>query len=177
MWTIPILITVAAVTLTYFYSFEDQMGVGYAPKQPLSFSHKMHTQDLKINCTYCHTEVFNNRHATLPSLDMCMKCHQVVKTETKEVKELISRYEKGTPVHWNRVHRLPDYVYFDHKSHVQIGIDCNSCHGAVKDMDHMQQTRSFHMRGCLDCHRQAKELFPANELIKKGPLDCSACHR
>ena len=107
-----------------------------------------------------------------------MNCHTMAKTDSPEIKKLTNYYESGEAIPWKRVHQVPEYAYFNHSAHVNAGIDCASCHGDIASMEKVEQVHAFNMANCLSCHRAPHEKMPylADE-IKKGPEDCSACHR
>lgn len=139
----------------------------YEPDQPLPFSHKQHAGDYKIDCRYCHTGTEVSRHASVPSLNVCMNCHLVVKTDSPHIQKLTEAYNKGTSIAWNKVHLLPDHVKFNHAAHIKAGKECTTCHGPVQEMTKVRQYQSLSMGWCVNCHRQ-----PEN----KAPLNCSTCH-
>ncbi len=140
---------------------------GYEPDQPIPFSHKLHAGQYKIDCKYCHTGVEKSRHASVPSLNVCMNCHIVVKTDSPLIKQISDAYYKNKPIAWQKVHLLPDHVKFNHSSHVKAGKDCTTCHGNVQEMEKVKQVSSLSMGWCVNCHRQ-----PENN----APLNCSTCH-
>lgn len=182
---LPILVFVilAVFAITYYMSYAERQGVGYQPPQPIAYSHKIHAGDLKIDCRYCHSDVDKSRQANIPSPSVCMNCHSLVKKESPEIQKLTDYYTKGIPIEWKRVHRVPDFAYFNHSVHVNKGIDCSNCHGNVAAMDKVEQVKDFSMKACLDCHRDPhvsiKNIIPGKEGIKinNGPTNCSACHR
>jgi hypothetical protein len=147
-------------------AFNDK---GYAPEQPLAYSHKLHAGELKIDCLYCHFNADRGKHAGVPPTQVCMGCHaQVPGTVNKaDIKQLAAIAEKGSytdtsgvvheggAVHWNRVHKLPDHVYFSHQWHVKAGVSCQTCHGPVEEMVTMRQFAPLTMGWCLDCHRKS----------------------
>ncbi len=143
-------------------------GVGYAPSQPIPFSHKVHAGERKIACQYCHSSVSRSAHANVPSVEVCLNCHRYVKTDSPHIKRLQEAWDKKEPVQWVNVHVLPDYVYFRHDPHIASGISCNECHGNVQSMDVVRQVSPLTMGWCVNCHREQKP--PA-------PLDCNTCHR
>lgn len=158
---------------------------GFAPEQPIPFSHKLHAGVNKIQCLYCHSGAEKSRHATIPSSNVCMNCHSVVKIDSPHIQKLRKLYAEGKPIEWARVHELPDYVYFPHKRHVAKGVSCETCHGNVKDMDRIEQKEALTMGWCMECHRG--ETTPRNVLAKvyphvknpRGPVasvNCSTCH-
>ncbi len=121
---------------------------GYQPGQPIEFSHKVHAGENEINCVYCHSSAEKGRHAGIPSTNVCMNCHRGIsegtmtgKTEIAKIYEAVGfdvkeqKYTGETkPVVWNKVHNLPDHVYFNHSQHVDVGgIDCKQCHGTMEE--------------------------------------------
>jgi hypothetical protein len=140
---------------------------GYQPDQPIPFSHKLHAGQYKMDCKYCHTGTETTRHASIPSLNICMNCHLVVKTDSPHIQRLTEAYNSGKSVAWEKVHLLPDHVKFNHAAHIKAGKDCTTCHGDVKEMEKVKQNASLAMGWCVNCHRQ-----PEN----KAPLNCSTCH-
>lgn len=175
---ITVFVILAAFAITYFVAKPERDSVGYAPKQPIAFSHKLHAGDMAIDCQYCHTSVTKTRHASIPSANTCMNCHSVVRTDKPEIIKLTEYYKNNEPIPWKRVHRVPEYAYFNHSVHVNKGIDCENCHGNVRQMEVIQQSHSFTMGACLDCHRNPHERMPKMKgIINKGPTHCNACHR
>jgi hypothetical protein len=145
---------------------------GYAPIQPIPFSHKLHAGANKIQCLYCHSGADKSRHATIPSSNVCMNCHSVVKTDSPHIQKLKKAYDEGKPIEWVRVHELPDYVYFSHKRHVAKGVSCETCHGNVKEMDRVEQKAALTMGWCMECHRG--QTTPRNVMMKVYPHDKNA---
>lgn len=134
--------------------------------QPVSFSHKFHAGQLEISCLFCHRYAHVSSVAGVPSMQLCMGCHQNLGEETPETKKLLGYWENGTPIQWIRLQRLPDFVYFTHEMHLHHGVDCVHCHGRVEEMPHTPRASSFEMGWCLSCHRQ-----------QGGSLDCLTCHK
>jgi hypothetical protein len=168
---------------------------GYAPKQPISFSHKLHAGEYKIDCNYCHTGVNRGKSAHIPSANICMNCHGVIKKESPEIQKIYTSIENNQPIEWVRVHNLPDLAYFNHAQHVNVGgVECESCHGDVAKMEVIQQRSSLTMGWCIDCHRQTDVNTKDNQYYDKlvqlhgteskdalkvadiGGLECSKCH-
>jgi len=174
---VTVFVIIAAFTFTYFATRAERDGVGYSPEQPIAFSHKLHAGDMQIDCKYCHTGVEKSRHAMVPAVSTCMNCHTIARKDKPEIIKLTKYYTEGIALPWKRIHRVPDFVYFNHSVHVNSGIDCSSCHGDVKQMERISQTNSFTMGNCLNCHRNAHERLPYLKNIKNGPDDCWACHR
>ncbi|HNP19654.1 MAG TPA: c-type cytochrome [Fulvivirga sp.] len=167
----------------------------YAPKQPIAFSHKIHAGTYEIDCNYCHTGVNKSKNANIPSPNICMNCHGSIKTESPEIQKIYAAIENDKPIEWIRVHNLPDLAYFNHSQHVVVGgIECQTCHGPIEEMDVVKQASLLTMGWCIDCHRQTDVNTKDNgyydnlvELHKEesksalkvediGGLECSKCH-
>jgi hypothetical protein len=172
--TVAVLGTVLAVG---WFTQPDRFVRGYQPQQPISYSHQLHSGILKIPCLFCHSGAAKSRQAGIPSVEKCMNCHNVTKTDSPPIKRLAAIYAAGTPMPWHRIHSLPDHVYFDHRPHVNAGIVCQTCHGEVQTMNVVYQKMSMRMSNCLGCHRDPKNALPAGSAITKGPEHCYACHR
>jgi hypothetical protein len=125
--------------------------------QPVEFDHRHHVIDDQIDCLYCHRQAETSRFAGIPSTDVCMGCHSQVWNDSPLLDVVRSSYFSDRPIAWNRVHDLPDFVYFDHASHVTRGVRCVTCHGRVEDMARVYQTAPLTMGWCLDCHRQVDQ--------------------
>lgn len=133
--------------------------------QPIKFSHDHHTAAMGIDCRYCHTEVERSRSAGIPPTELCMNCHSQIWSESPMLEPVRASYRNNEPIEWNRVHDLPDYVYFDHSIHVAKGVSCFQCHGAVNEMPLLKRGASLQMAWCLDCHRDpAPNLRPPEEV-------------
>jgi hypothetical protein len=137
-----------------------------SPAQPIAFPHTIHAGRLGLACTFCHSSAESSPRAGVPPLPTCMGCHQAVAVERPGVRTLRGHAERGEPVAWIRVHRLPDHVYFTHKRHVRAGLDCAACHGAVAAMERVKRVRPLTMGCCVTCHR-----------LRGAPTDCTTCHR
>jgi cytochrome c3-like protein len=158
---------------------------GYAPAQPIAFSHKLHAGDSQIPCLYCHGGARTSRHAGIPALNVCMNCHSILTKQTVEIEKLKEAVQRRQAITWIKVHNLPDFVYFNHSQHVTGGVACASCHGPVETMTRIRQDAPLTMGWCLDCHRQrGPEL--ARQRRASGShedpnapfpgLDCGKCH-
>ncbi|MEG8947269.1 cytochrome c3 family protein [Rosettibacter firmus] len=176
---LPLTLFVIAITyvITYYVSRPERDGLGYSPEQPINFSHKLHAGDMAIDCQYCHIGVEKVRNALIPSTNICMNCHTIARKDRPEIIKLNKYYQEGKPIPWRRIHRVPDYAYFNHSVHVNKGIKCESCHGDVKHMEKISQVRQFTMAACLDCHRNPHENLKYLKNFKTGPENCFACHR
>ncbi len=174
---ITILVIIASFTLTYFGTRSVDYGIGYSPVQPINFSHKLHAGIMKIDCQYCHTGVDRSRRAMVPAVSTCMNCHTIAMKNTPEIKKLRKYYYNNIPLPWVRIHKVPDFVYFNHSVHVNSGIRCESCHGNVRKMARITQVHAFTMAACLNCHRNAKKELPYLKHVSNGPDNCYACHR
>lgn len=169
---------VGIFAFVYLYKFGmREIGVqkGYAPVQPIAYSHKLHAGDLKIDCKYCHSTAEYSKQASIPALNTCMNCHKgVQKASTAEGDEISPEIKKiyaaldydpektgaeafgnnPKPIRWVRIHNLPDHAYFNHSQHVTVGkLKCQDCHGPIEQMEVVQQWSTLQMGWCIDCHR------------------------
>ncbi|MDN5850662.1 MAG: cytochrome c family protein [Nitrococcus sp.] len=143
--------------------------VNYTPEQPVPFSHQHHVGALGIDCRYCHTSVEQSSFAGIPSTHTCMTCHSQIFTDQKMLAPVRQSLMRDAPIHWVRVHDLADFVYFNHRIHVQNGVGCESCHGRVDKMPLMQQAKPLSMQWCLGCHRNpAPNLRPLGKITAMG---------
>lgn len=150
---------------------------GYEPEQPIRYSHALHAGELQMDCQYCHFGAETSRHAGVPPTQVCMNCHNQVRKDSPEVAKIKASMDQNKPIEWVKVHRLPDFVRFDHSRHVTRGVKCQTCHGAVEKMPRVRQEASMSMGWCLTCHRDpAASLGPAAEGVRP-PSDCAACHQ
>lgn len=140
-------------------------GVGYAKAQPAPFSHEHHVRGLGLDCRMCHTSVESSHFAGLPSSKTCMTCHSVIWKDAQMLKPVRDSWVNNRPIQWNRVHNLPEFVYFNHSIHVSKGIGCSSCHGQVDRMPLVWQEGSLQMEWCLDCHRDPAKFIRPREQI------------
>lgn len=139
--------------------------VNYTPEQPVPFSHQHHVGVLGIDCRYCHTGVEQSSFAGIPPTHTCMTCHSQIFTDQKMLAPVRASLMRDEPIHWVRVHDLADFVYFNHRIHVQNGIGCESCHGRVDEMALMRQAKPLTMSWCLDCHEDpAPNLRPKDKV-------------
>jgi hypothetical protein len=136
-----------------------------APVQPLPYSHKTHAGTLKIECTQCHTMPDTGEFATIPETKKCMTCHVAVKKESPHIQKLAEFHSSGKEVPWKRVYKIPDYVYFSHKIHVEKGASCDTCHGPVAEREVLRKERDITMGACMDCHR-----------ARQASNQCNFCH-
>lgn len=138
---------------------------GYTPEQPINYNHRIHVEKNQMECTYCHSGVNKSAFATVPSTELCMGCHKLIKTDSPEIKKLKDYYDKKQPVQWEPVNNLPEHVYFTHERHIKAGIGCQNCHGQVQKMDKVEKVASLKMGFCVTCHRE-----------KGASIDCLTCH-
>ncbi len=196
-----VLAGIATAGVTY-YMTPKYTRVGYAPVQPVPFSHAKHVQEVGLDCRYCHSNVDKSGHSNVPTAQTCMNCHSVVKSTSPLLAPIRESYEKGTPVPWVWIHTTPDYAYFNHSIHVNRGVSCVECHGKVNEMDTVAHMQPLSMAFCIDCHRnpearlrEPKDVFnldsktladqgrqkDAIDLVHnwkvKPPQSCSGCHR
>jgi hypothetical protein len=169
-WIFALLLVVGAVWFLLWFrgAFDDK---GFAPLQPIAFSHQLHAGEMKIDCAFCHFNAERGKHAGVPPMSVCLGCHGpdkgAVANKSPQIAKLLDIADKGSytdrdgtvyeggVVHWNRVHKLPDHVYFSHQWHVKAGVACQTCHGAVEEMAVVRQHATLTMGWCLDCHRKS----------------------
>jgi len=210
------------VSAYFAYGWFMQIGVdqGYEPVQPIHYSHKIHAGDNGIDCKYCHSSARVSKQSGIPSLNVCMNCHKNISevaetTATPEHskafydEQIAKLYDavgwdkslqkytgKTKPVKWVRIHNLPDHVYFNHSQHVTVaGVECQTCHGPVEEMEIMKQHAPLTMGWCINCHRETNVKVEDNAYYKKiheelskkynvkqltaaqmGGLECGKCH-
>nr|WP_205925937.1 cytochrome c3 family protein [Rhizobium sp. P38BS-XIX] len=149
--------------------------VGWVRDQPVPFSHEHHVAGLGIDCRYCHTSTETSAHAGLPATHICMSCHSQIWTGATMLAPIRHSLAANVPLQWNRVSRVPDYVYFNHSVHVTRGVPCVTCHGRVDQMPLMSRAAPFQMQWCLDCHRNpAPNLRPPAEVTRMDWSDWDA---
>jgi hypothetical protein len=188
------------VIFIFSYWFSPwNLEVGYKPKQPIPYSHELHVGKLGIDCRYCHFGVEKSICAGVPPTQICMNCHTTILRDSNKIIPIIKNFKNNKPIEWIRVHKLPDYVYFSHSSHVNVGIGCVSCHGRVDKMERVKQVKPLSMAWCLECHRNPETyLIPMDKITSMNfvPSDewktvarkkavnlnppvigCSGCHR
>ena len=210
------------VSAYFAYGWMMQIGVdqGYEPVQPIHYSHRIHAGENGIDCKYCHSAARVGKHSHIPSLNVCMNCHKNISevaetTATEEHskafydEQIAKLYDavgwdkslqkytgKTKPVKWVRIHNLPDHVYFNHSQHVTVaGVECQTCHGPVEEMEIMKQHAPLTMGWCINCHRETNVKVEDNAYYKKiheelskkygvsqltaaqmGGLECGKCH-
>jgi len=191
----------ALVAGFWYYGTDKHLSVGYAPVQPIPYSHKLHAGDMGMDCRYCHNTVEDAAFAAVPPTQTCMNCHSKVRTTSPLLEPLRKSWETDMPVEWVQVHNLPDFVYFDHSVHLAAGVGCESCHGRVDQMPVVTQREPLSMGWCLECHRDpSQHLRDPKDVTKMGlleesrktgqpmsrpadarkpipPTNCSGCHR
>ncbi|MBT6104279.1 MAG: cytochrome c3 family protein [Verrucomicrobia bacterium] len=191
---------VVTAGLNYYFT-PKYTRVGYQPTQPVPFSHSIHVKQLGLDCRYCHDGVEKSWYSNVPAADTCMNCHSAVRADDPKLEPVRASYKDANkPVEWVQIHKLPDYVYFNHSVHVNRGVSCVECHGRVDEMDEVSHEKHFSMTFCLDCHRDPnKRLRPLDKITdlayerSKDPTNkdrnfvkewhvktsenCSACHR
>src|SRR4051812_29009468 len=141
-------------------------GQGVVKKQPVPFSHQHHVAGLGIDCRYCHTSVEKSSFAGIPPTETCMTCHSQVWKDAPVLEPVRQSFATDQPIQWRRVNQTPDFVFFNHSIHVQKGIGCSTCHGAVDRMPIMWKEHSLYMRWCLDCHEAPQKfLRPPGEIF------------
>jgi len=182
--------TIAMGSWGWVTLWNTNVHTGYQPVQPIKYSHELHAGTMKIDCQYCHSGAYKSKNASIPSLNVCMNCHKVVKTESPEIHKIYDAlgYDPKTqkydstaakPIQWVRIHNLPDLAYFNHSQHVKVGgIKCQACHGPVQEMKEVYQYSPLTMKWCIQCHKRTEvngkgnayydSILAAHDKIKKG---------
>jgi hypothetical protein len=194
--------TALVVTILYKNATNIGLSQNYAPDQPIKFSHKIHVQENNIECLFCHNSPEYSRESGIPTTNVCMICHNKIKTGeltgSFEIDKIIKSYKNKKSIEWIRIHNIPDFVFFSHAQHVNIGqIECLVCHGNIEEMHVTKQYASLSMGWCVKCHRNTSVQFEENEFYSKhielhndlkngkidrvtpakvGANDCQKCH-
>jgi hypothetical protein len=191
---------VAGISAYAYYSYPTVIDTGYQPVQPVPYSHKLHAGDLGLDCFYCHYTVYKAAFAAVPPTQVCMNCHTKVKDQSPRLELVRESFRTGQAIPWVHIHRLPDFVFFNHEAHVTAGVSCVSCHGRIDQMVEVHQEKPLNMAFCLECHRDPAPNVRPPELVTKldwvpdrdprqigdeiiaqkhlePPLNCSGCHR
>lgn len=159
-------VSTAATAGVWYYFSPEYTRVGYAPLQPVAFSHNVHAEQLGLDCRYCHAGVEQSWYSPVPASSVCLNCHVQVLKDDPRLAPARESVATGTPIPWVQVHKLPDYVHFNHAVHVRRGVSCFSCHGPVHQMDEVREAKSLSMTFCLDCHRRPEaHLRPPAEVF------------
>ena len=175
-----------------YYATPKYTRVGYKPTQPVAYDHSFHAGELGLDCRYCHHGVDKSAHANIPSANVCMSCHKNVKADSPLLAPIRDSYygedtnmdgilsddedidgngiiSPGDPVPWVRIHKTPDYVYFNHAVHVNRGVSCVECHGRIDQMKVVHHDKPLSMAFCLECHRKPEDsLRPMQEVTNLG---------
>jgi hypothetical protein len=159
---------VVTAGVTYYFT-PKYSRVGYEPIQPVPFSHAVHAGQLGMDCRYCHSTVEKSWFSNIPSASTCMNCHNQVLKDDPRLALVRESATNGVPIPWVQIHRVPDYVYFNHSVHVRRGISCMECHGRVDQMDEVHHVQSLTMAFCLNCHRDpAAFIRPESKVTDLG---------
>jgi hypothetical protein len=197
-----VLVGTAVTAGVWYYFTPKYTRVGYQPIQPVPFSHAIHAGQLGMDCRYCHTGVEKSWFSNIPAASTCMNCHSQVLKDDPRLAPVRESAATGKPIEWIQIHRLPDFVYFNHSVHVTRGISCVECHGRIDQMDEVYHAKPMSMAFCLECHRHPElKLRPKEQITNLGwqqPTEaaqveygkqkmqdwkveslqtCSACHR
>jgi hypothetical protein len=189
-------VALTAVTIYIWYYWSPKnLQVGYAPIQPVPYSHRLHAGQMGMDCRYCHANIERSAHAMIPPTQTCMGCHAVVKTDSARLAPVRASWASGEPIEWVKVHKLPEHAYFNHSAHLAVGVGCVTCHGRIDQMDVVRLDKPISMGWCLECHRNATpNLRPKDQITNMDwrpemappgwqpphvnpPQHCSGCHR
>ena len=197
---LPVFLVLFLIYLFWYWFSPKHLEVGYQPTQPIPYSHQLHSGELGIDCRYCHYNVEDASHSNIPSSELCLNCHNYIKTDSPHIKKIKESFDNNEPIEWVKVHMLPDYAYFNHSRHVNSGVSCVQCHGRVDQMEVVRQAESLSMSWCLECHRNPEgKIWPKDKVTQlwwepdEDPIEmgkrlveeyhlnpnaqCSTCHR
>lgn len=166
---LALVLAVAAAVFAWRGVTGEPHAIGAPVEQVVPFSHKHHVGDDGIDCRYCHTSVENEAAAGIPPISTCMSCHSQLYTDQPALKPVVDSWTSGVALQWQRVHKLPDFAFFDHSIHVAKGVGCEECHGRVDTMPLTARVAPLSMKWCLDCHRDpAAHLRPRQDVFVMG---------
>jgi hypothetical protein len=140
-------------------------------EQPIAFPHDLHAGPTsQIPCMYCHSSADRSVDAGIPAVQVCAGCHAPVgapifRGDRPEIQKLAAYWREQRPIPWVRIYDLPDHAHFPHMRHVNAGVTCQECHGAVETMPVVTKEASLQMGWCVECHRQ-----------REVRTDCFVCH-
>lgn len=194
-------LTVLVIAGIWYYFSPKFTDVGYAPVQPVPYSHRLHGGELGMDCRYCHSNVEVAAHANVPPTQTCMNCHTQIQANSPKLLTVRESWSTGEPVEWVRVHKLADYAQFSHSAHMRAGVGCETCHGRVDQMEVVTQKQPLSMSWCIECHMAPENYLRPPELVTQmgfdearpadqreinlvriqeegivPPTNCSACH-
>src|SRR5438477_9405371 len=201
---VPVLGALAFFSYTQIARSSYLTGRYLERQQPVQFSHKHHVGDDGIDCRYCHQTVETTATAGMPSTQTCMNCHSQLWADSPYLEPVRASFRENKPIQWERVHDLPEFVYFNHSIHIAKGVGCVTCHGRIDTMPAVYQENTLQMECCIACHRDPApnirpereitdmtwnptDMTPAEEQEVKGKISrirsremitsCSTCHR
>lgn len=210
-WTnrLPLYVLAAVILLggglvagAWYYLTPKYSRVGYQPIQPVPFSHATHVDQVGVDCRYCHSDVEKSWYSNVPESSQCMNCHNQVLKDDPRLALVRESAATGKAIPWVQIHRVPEFVYFNHSVHVNRGISCVECHGQINKMDEVYHFQPLSMTFCLNCHRHPEtKLRPPDKITDlnwqpesaqqqrqfglkavqnwkvESLQNCSACHR
>ncbi len=139
-------------------------------EQPIAFNHKKHI-DNNVPCNFCHRYYETTRAAGIPSVQVCITCHEDVMYVTPEKAKIQHYYRERKSIPWKQIYQVPDYVFFSHRLHVVAGkVECSQCHGPVttREQPFTRQPIPVKMKRCIECHK--------NNRVIANPYECIRCH-
>jgi hypothetical protein len=172
-----LLVGTAVTAGVTYYCTPKYVRVGYQPIQPVAFPHSVHVTQLGLDCRYCHNAVEKSWYSNIPATSVCMNCHNQVLKDDPRLAVVRDSAATGKPIEWVQIHKLPDYVYFNHSVHVNRGVSCVECHGQINHMDEVYHAKPLSMKFCLNCHRDpAQHLRPMDKItdLDWKPTDIAA---
>lgn len=162
-WFLIIFIFATTLIMLYLVYIYPEKRIG--AMQPIPFSHRLHVTDKEIDCKYCHSYVDRSPYPGMPPVALCISCHKYIIPQHPEIQKLHRYYDEKKPIQWKRIFFQPDFVFFNHKRHIVLGVECKTCHGNIEQMDRVTQTFQTKMEFCVTCHRQ-----------NNASVECYVCH-
>lgn len=187
--SVAALAAVGGGSFALYAIWPSNRAMGYQPTQPIEFPHDVMAGTAQIPCLYCHMNAERGAAASIPSVQVCMNCHEHVRPtapsgELTPRMAALFRYadpetsEPLGPIPWIKVHDLADFAYFNHSRHtVGAGLDCRECHGDVDQLRQVRRMHPFTMGWCLECHMEPPDPEETDGRETNGPITCSTCHR
>jgi hypothetical protein len=137
-------------------------------EQPVAFNHRIHVQDLGLECSDCHEFFESETFAGLPKAETCAMCHEEAQGESSEEERLVKLLAEGKPLAWQHLFLQPAHVFYSHRRHVTVaGLECERCHGSFAETETPpKEVEILSMDACIDCHHE-----------RQASTDCTVCHR
>jgi len=167
LWWLGVLVTTACFSAAQEPSTKAAAPAAAKPlaEQPVPFNHKQHV-GFDMKCSECHPNPEPGDRMTLPTTEKCMECHRSIAKDKASIRKLAEFAKTKQPVPWERIYAVSAWVFWNHRSHLEAGMKCESCHGDVAKMEVLTAvTNATTMAGCVDCHKK-----------NNASTGCQFCH-